>query len=245
MVTIKCEKCGKEFSDPRYLSKAQYRLNTHQNGRKNTCNADTYVVERKVTFVPPDIESLDLRGLIESMNPHLRRRNALSFIFSVINENNKFAVWPNKNLYEVVFRSEGRAQWVTPGQFMMIFWHEVLQKQVVPLLKSEWPGYPEFYAYTKEKTTWEFLETREFRPAMVNAFMRSELYKDLKSAITSHLKQVTRAERMQITVNMGYVDVGVFLYTATTGDRTAERPKHGTMMSVEEDDNSVKAPWDE
>jgi len=246
MVMIKCEKCGKEFSDPLYLSKAQYRLNAHKNGRKNPCNAETYVVERKVTFVPPDIESLDLRGLVESMSPHLRRRNTLSFIFSKLNEVNRFAVWPNKNLYEIVFRSEGRAQWVTPGQFMVIFWHEVLQKQVVPLLKREWAGYAEFYKYTKENTTWEFLEAPEFKLGIVNAFMRSELYKDVKSAIVGHLKGVTRAERMQLTANMGHVDVSTFLYIATTGDRTTERPKHGFggTEPAEQVQEKAPAPWE-
>lgn len=243
MVTINCKKCGKEFSDPFYLSKAQYRLNTHLNNRKNPCNADTYVVERKVTFTPPDIESLDLSGLIESLSPHLRRRNALSFIFSILNEKNKFAVWPNKNLYEVVYRSEGRAQWVTPGQFIMVFWHEVLQKQVVPLLKREWTGYDEFYKYTKEKTTWEFLETTQFRPAMINAFLRTELYKDLKSAITSHLKSVSRAERMQITVNMQQMNTGTFLYTTLTGDMTMDRPTRGERIVKKEIETS--APWNE
>jgi hypothetical protein len=244
MVTIKCERCGKEFSDPLYMSKAQYRLTAHKNGRKNPCTSDTYVIERKVTFVPPDIESLDLNGLVESLSPHLRRRNALSFIFSALSDKNKFAVWPNKNLYEVVFRSEGRAQWVTPGQFMLIFWHEVLQKQVVPLLKREWAGYDEFYKYTKENTPWEFLETGKFHMGMVNAFLRSELYKDLKSAVTSHLKNVTRAERMEITHNMGQMDVGLALYVATTGDRTMERPKKERPVEELAPEEMGPAPWD-
>jgi len=244
MVTIKCESCGKEFSDPLYMSKAQYRLDAHKNGRKNPCTSDTYVITRKVTFVPPDIESLDLNGLVESLNPHLRRRAALSFIFSVINDKNKFAVWPNKNLYEVVFRSEGRAQWVTPGQFMLIFWHEILQKQVVPLLKRDWDGYDEFYKYTKENTPWEFLETEKFHMGMVNAFLRSELYKDLKSAVTSHLKNVTRAERMEITHNMGHMDAGLALYMATTGDRTMERPKKERAVEEPEEETPGPAPWD-
>jgi hypothetical protein len=244
MVTIKCESCGKEFSDPLYMSKAQYRLNAHKNGRKNPCTSDTYVITRKVTFVPPNIESLDLNGLVESLSPHLRKRNALSFIFSALNDKNRFAVWPNKNLYEVVFRSEGRAQWVTPGQFMLIFWHEVLQKQVVPLLKRAWAGYDEFYKYTKENTPWEFLETGKFHMGMVNAFLRSELYKDLKSAVTSHLKNVTRAERMEITHNMGQMDVGLALYVATTGDRTMERPKKERSVEELAPEEMGPAPWD-
>jgi len=248
MVTIKCGRCGKEFSDPMYLSKAQYRLNHHQNGRKNLCNAETYVVERKVSFVPPNIESLDLSGLVESMSPHLRRRNVLSFIFSKLNETNKFAVWPNKNLYEIVFRSEGRAQWVTPGQFMVIFWQEVLRKQVVPLLKREWAGYDEFYKYTKENVNWEFLEAPEFQLGIVNGFMRSELYKDVKAAIVGHLKGVTRSERMQLTTNMGHVDAGTFLIIATTGDRTTERPKHGSGSAEPAEqvqERRAPAPWED
>ena len=244
MVTIKCEKCGKEFSDPVYLSKAQYRLNTHKNNRKNPCNAETYIVERKVTFVPPNIESLDLSGLVESLSPHLRRRNVLSFIFSKLNEVNRFAVWPNKNLYEIVFRSEGKAQWVTPGHFMVIFWHEVLQKQVVPLLKREWAGYDEFSKYTKENTSWQFLDEEKFHHGMLNAFMRSELYKDVKAAIVGHLKGVTRAERMQLTANMGHVDASLALYVATTGDRTTERPNHGGFAKNVEIPSTARAPWD-
>jgi hypothetical protein len=241
MVTTKCEKCGKEFSDPQYLSKAQYKLKIHQKTRKNPCTSETYVVERQVTFVPPDIESLDLSGLVDSLSPHLRRRHVLSFIFSVLNEKNKFAVWPNTKLYEVIFRSEGRAQWVTPGQFMMIFWHEVFQKQVVPLLKREWAGYDEFYKYTKEKTTWEFLETETYRPAMINSFLRSELYKDYKSAVVSHLKSVPRGERCQLKANMEHLTIGDFLYVATSGDQTLERPKKERLMPVT---GETPAPWE-
>lgn len=216
MAMIKCEKCGKEFSDPLYMSKAKYRLKVHQDERKNACTADTYVVERKVTFVPPDIESLNLDGLVESLNKHIRRGKVLSFLFSVLNEKNKFAVWPNKNRCEVVFRTEGQAKWVTSGQFMLIFWHEVLQKQVVPLLKKEWAGYDEFYKYTKVRTQWEFLETPRFHVGMVNAFLRSELYKDLKSAVMSHLKNVSRADRIQITRNMGIIEEGTFIYVSAS-----------------------------
>jgi hypothetical protein len=38
---------------------------------------------------------------------------------------------------------------------------------------------------------------------MMNAFMKSDIYKDLKAAICGHLKQVTRADRTQIKINMG------------------------------------------
>lgn len=244
MVTIKCEKCGKEFSDPRYLSKAQYKLKMHQKERKNPCTSLEYKVERQVTFVPPDIQSLDLSGLVDSLHPNIRRRHVLSFIFSVLNEKNKFAVWPNTKLYEVIFRSEGRAQWATPSQFMMIFWHEVLQKQVVPLLKREWTGYSEFYKYTKEKTTWEFLETETFRPAMINAFLRSELYKDYKSAVVSHLKGVPRGERCQLKANMEHLTAGDFLYVATSGDPTLERPKKEQPERVPIEEEHISAPWE-
>jgi hypothetical protein len=36
----------------------------------------------------------------------------------------------------------------------------------------------------------------------MNAFMKSELYRDLKSAVCGHLKQVSKGERAQIKVNM-------------------------------------------
>jgi hypothetical protein len=244
MVTIKCERCGKEFSDPVYMSKAQYKLDVHKKNRKNPCDSIEYKVERKVTFVPPNIESLDLSGLVDSLHTNIRRRHVFSFIFSKLNETNKFAVWPNTKLHEIVFKTEGRAQWVTPGQFMMIFWHEVFQKQVVPLLKRDWPGYPEFYKYTKEKTTWEFLESEDFRPAMLNAFLRSELYKDYKSAVTSHLKGVPRGERAQLKANMEHIDVGTFLYVATTGDRTLERPKKERVERTSVEEERFPAPWE-
>lgn len=246
MVTISCERCGKEFSDPQYLSKAQYKLNVHK-GRENPCDAPEgapYKVKRAATFAPPSIESLDLSGLMESLHPNIRDRHVISFIFSKLNEVNKFAVWPNTKLYEIVYKTEGHAQYVTPGQFMLAFWHEVLQKQVVPLLKREWPRYPEFYKYTKANTTWEFLETETFRPGMVNAFLRSELYKDTKAAITAHLKQVTRSERAQLKVNMAHIEIGTALYIATTGDRSLEPPKKVGPVKVPEPEERAPAPWD-
>ena len=39
--------------------------------------------------------------------------------------------------------------------------------------------------------------------AMVNSFLRSEAYTSMKSAITGHLKTVSRSERFQVRVDMG------------------------------------------
>jgi len=65
-----------------------------------------------------------------------------------------------------------------------------------------------------------------------------------KSAVTSHLKNVTRAERMEITHNMGQMDVGLALYVATTGDRTMERPKKERPVEELAPEEMGPAPWD-
>jgi hypothetical protein len=219
MVTIKCPKCPKTFTHPTYLSKCQDKLKSHLNpARKNACDSvGPFVIERNVTFTPPDIDSLDLTGLVESLNPHIRYWTVASFIFNKLNEINKFAVWPNVKVHEVLYRQNGRTMSTTPTRFMMVFWHQVIQDQVVPYLKQNWVNYEKWRSEIITKTSLDILEYKNLQRGHINAFMKTDVYQDLKSAVSGHLKAMTRAERSQLRINMGSEQPAESFYILDTG----------------------------
>lgn len=219
MVTIKCPKCPKTFTHPTYLSKCQDKLKSHLNpARKNACDSvGPFVIERNVTFTPPDIDSLDLTGLVESLSPHIRYWTVASFIFNKLNEINKFAVWPNVKVHEVLYRQNGRTMSTTPTRFMMVFWHQVIQDQVVPYLKQNWANYEKWRSEIITKTSLDILEYKNLQRGHINAFMKTDVYQDLKSAVSGHLKAMTRAERSQLRINMGSEQPAESFYILDTG----------------------------
>jgi hypothetical protein len=217
MVTIKCPKCPKTFTHPMYLSKCQDKLKSHLS-RKNACNSvEPFVIERNVTFTPPDINSLDLTGLVESLSPHIRYWTVTSFIFNKLNDMNKFAVWPSTKIHEILYRQNGRTMSVTPSRFIMVFWHQVIQDQVVPFLKQNWPNYEKWRNEIVTKTSLDLLEFRNFQRGHINAFMKTDVFQDLKSAISGHLKAMTRAERSQLRINMRNEEQVETFYILDTG----------------------------
>jgi hypothetical protein len=208
MASISCPKCQKVFTHPKYQSKAQEHLNQHL-ARKNACDGSTgpFKFERtKTREKVPNIDSLDLTGLVESLDGNIRFKFVASHIFKFLNDKNAFAVWPNVKIYEVYYMDEGNPVYATPGNFMLDFWNRVMVKQVKPVLEQGWDRYTN---YTKWLTGYEgktLLGLDEYKlhdVAVVNAFLRSEAYTCMKSAITGHLKTVSRAERFQTRVDMG------------------------------------------
>ena len=218
MVSVTCQKCQRVFTDPQYYSKAQSKLDSHL-ARKNACDSTKFTIERSITFVPPNIECLNMNGLVASLNAHIRYCHVIGFIFKKLNEINKFVVWPNTKLHEVIYRRGGEPVVTTPTAFFMTFWHEVIQTQVLPLLRRDWPQFEKFTEYVLTRTTWDFLTPNEWKQSMLNAFIKSEVYRDMKEAVVSHLKMVPRGERCQLKTNMGRVqyDVTTTLYILTNG----------------------------
>lgn len=200
-----------------YLSKCQDKLNSHLS-RKNACNSiGPFIIERNVTFTPPDIDSLNLTGLVESLSPHIRYWTVTSFIFNKLNDMNKFAVWPSTKIHEILYRQNGRTMNTTPSKFIMVFWHQVIQDQVVPYLKHNWSNYEKWRNEIIGKTSLDLLEFRNFQRGHINAFMKTDVYQDLNSAISGHLKGVPRAERGQLRINMGSDQPTDTFYILDTG----------------------------
>jgi hypothetical protein len=160
---------------------------------------------------------LDLTSLVESLSPNIRYFTVASFIFNKLNEINKFAVWPNTKVHEILYRQNGKTMSTTPGRFIMVFWHQVIQEQVVPFLKQNWPNYQKWRNEITMKTGLDLLEYCNFQRGHINAFMKTDVYQDLKSAISGHLKSVTRAERSQLRVNMGNEQPTETFYILDTG----------------------------
>jgi len=86
---------------------------------------------------------------------------------------------------------------------MMVFWHQVIQDQVVPYLKQHWTNYEKWRNEILTKTSLNILEDKNLQRGHLNAFMKTDVYQDLNSAILGHLRGVTRAERGQLRINMG------------------------------------------
>jgi len=208
MVSISCPKCQKVFTHPKYQSKAQEHLDAHLN-RKNACDGSTgpFKFERtKTRNSVPDIDKLDLTGLVESLEGNIRFKFVASHIFKVLNDRNGFAVWPNVKLYEICYMDEGVPVCATPGNFMLEFWNRVMVKQVAPILQKNWDRfmkYSEWLTGPAGSTGYGLAEYNLNEVSIVNSFLRSETYTSMKSAITGHLKTVPRSERFQIRVDMG------------------------------------------
>ena len=130
---------------------------------------------------------------------------------------NKFAVWPNTKVHEILYRQNGRTMSVTHTRFMMVFWHQVIQDQVVPILKQNWANYEKWRNEIISKTALDLLEFRNFQRGHINAFMKTDVYQDLNSTILGHLKGVTRAERGQLRINMGSDQPSENFYILDTG----------------------------
>lgn len=208
MASTNCPKCQKVFTHPKYLSKAQEHLKQHLK-RKNACDGSTgpFKFERtKTRATVPNIDELDLTGLVESLDGNIRFKFVASHIFKVLNDRNCFAVWPNVKLYEIYYMDEGKPVYATPGNFMLEFWNRVMVKQVKPILQQNWDRYTNYIKWlTSPECSQTGLGLDEYKLhdlAIVNVFLRSEVYKSMKSAITGHLKTTPRTERFQARVDM-------------------------------------------
>jgi hypothetical protein len=204
-IVFNCPKCQKVFTHPKYMSKAKDHLDSHLN-RKNACDGSTGVFkfERKKTRdAVPSIDTLDLTGIVESLYDTLQFCDVASHIFKVLNDRNCFAIWPNITIYEIYYMDEDVPKYATPGNFMMQFWNRVMIDQVKPLLIKQWPRYNDYAEWVAEKCCHGLKNYDSTEGAMFNFFMRSEVYRGLKSAITVYLKSIPRSERFQTRVNMG------------------------------------------
>lgn len=199
MATINCPKCQKVFTHPKYLSKAKEHLERHLT-RKNPCDGSIteYVYERRRTGRTPNIETLDLSGLVEALDGNIRFIHVTSFIFMFLNDLNKFAVVPNVKVNEVYYTSEGRLTCIKLAEFVIEFWHKVMVAQVTPLLQAKWSRFGEWRAWLSTHYVFTNMTV-----AHVNLFLASEVYKQMKSAIRGHLKAVPREERFRMRSNMG------------------------------------------
>jgi hypothetical protein len=86
---------------------------------------------------------------------------------------------------------------------MLEFWNRVMIKQVKPLLVERWHRYKEYAQTLTVNCSRGFNAYVANEVAMINLFMRTEIYTAMKSAIIGHLKTVPRNERFQTRVNMG------------------------------------------
>jgi hypothetical protein len=205
VASVKCPSCFQEFTDPKFLSRAQEKLDRHK-GRKNPCDSrDPFKFERDIEYVPPNIGSLDLTELVESLNEHIRFRHVASHIFNQLNDLNRFAVWPNVATPEVYYMEDGEAVRATPSDFVLVYWNRVIQDQVVPLLKESWPRFEKYCTWVRDHnpTCRDFLEAKTFTQAVLNSFLQSEMFRDMRTSISSHLKEVPRTLRSEIRFNMG------------------------------------------
>ena len=194
---VSCPKCKQEFTDLKFLSRAQAKLERHL-ARKNACDSqEPYKFERKIEYVPPNIGSLDLTGLVESLNDNVRFRHVTSHIFNELNDRNKFVVWPNVANNEVFYMDNDESVRTTPTGFVPIFWKRVIQDQVVPLLREKWSMFKNYSAWIRDHND----SSRDFLTTDMS-FTNSAIFRDLRTSISSHLKDVPRSLRCEIRFNM-------------------------------------------
>lgn len=158
--------------------------------------------KRPVTTTPPDINNLDLSGIVESLDGNIRFMYVASHVFNILNTRNKFATMPNIKLYEIYYKLDGEVKCSTPKEFVFIFWNYVMVNQVGPLLKETWDRYQKYSDALVDGPLWS-IEKNRTHLAYINVFIKSEFYKKMKSGIIGHLKTMPRGERTQLRVNMG------------------------------------------
>lgn len=203
MPTVTCPDCRRTFTDPNYKSRANAQLTRHLNKRENLCTSTERTAKRVATFNVPNIEELNISGIVNAIKPETSNNDVITTIFKHLYKLNRFVVWPNTKLQEVIYKSKGEAVYAKPPQFFTKFWHVVIQDQVRPILKEKWPRYEEFNNYIQTRTTWKFLEWDVWRQSMLNAFYQSELFTDMEQGIITCLKSVSRGERCQLKASMG------------------------------------------
>jgi len=171
--------------------------------RKNQCN-EKRTVTREAKSVIQNMEDMPLDGLVEALDTNIRFKHVASFVFGYLLKKNKFAVWPNTKLHEIWFKDGNRVMVTSPGVFVMHFWKTVFQERVVPLLEREWPRFQNYKIdILQGPGKWDFVRTETYQVGMMNAFLKSDVYKDTKAAICGHLKQIPRSERAQLKIDMG------------------------------------------
>ena len=194
---VSCPNCQKEFTDPKFISRAKAKLERHLD-RKNACDSqEPYKFERKIEYVPPNIGSLDLTGLVESLHDNVRFRHVASHIFNVLNDRNKFVVWPNVTNINVFYMDNDESVRTTPTGFVPIFWKRVMQDQVVPLLREKWSRFKNYSTWIRDNND----SSRDFLTTDVG-FTNSDIFRDLRTSISSHLKEVPRTLRSEIRFSM-------------------------------------------
>lgn len=178
------------------------KLNSHLR-RKNPCDAEKYIIEKKITGIVPDIENLDITGVVDCLDSNIRYCHVASKIFKHVMDLNNFAVWPNTNLDEVWFKENGMTMVTSPGIFLAHYWNLVFQQKIVPVLERDWPQFNKYkISFQQGEGRWDFIRSETYQVGMMNAFMKSDAYKDLKGAVCGHLKQVPKTERARIKVNL-------------------------------------------
>jgi hypothetical protein len=199
MATINCPKCQKVFMHAKYPSKAKEHLERHL-ARKNPCDGSVaeYVYERRRSGTAPNIETLDLTGLVEALDGNIRFCHVTSFVFRFLNDLNKFAVVPNVKVNEVYYVTDDKLMCTRLAEFVIEFWHKVMVAQVNPVLQARWPRFGEWRAWLTSHYVFTNMTV-----AHINLFLASDVYKQIKYAIRGHLKSVTREERFRTRSNMG------------------------------------------
>ena len=201
---VNCPKCHRTFTHAKYLSKANEHLQRHLN-RANPCDDSTgsFKFERKKTRdTVPSIDTLDLTGLVESLDNELQFHQVTGHIFKVLNDRNCFAVWPNTKMYEIYFMDGDVLRYVTPTVFIFEFCNRVMIDQVKPLLADRWYRYNDYTEWIVGKSYHGMKKYDSTEVSYINSLMRTEVYTDMKNAILNHLKTVPRGERFQTRVNM-------------------------------------------
>jgi hypothetical protein len=119
------------FTHAKYMSKAKEHLARHL-ARQNPCDGSVaeYVYKRRVTGTVPNIETLDLTGLVEALDGNIRFIHVTSFVFRFLNDLNTFAVVPNVKVNEVYFVTDDGALMCTRlAEFVIEFWHKSVTRE--------------------------------------------------------------------------------------------------------------------
>jgi hypothetical protein len=193
-----CPKCAKVFQH-KYPSKAKEKLGAHL-ARKNPCDSEVYVIERKPKDDKPihDIGALDASSV--ALDDYVVFTHVISRVFDIMNTSRPFACLPNIDVNHVWYVFQGGLRRAPLQAFVDVWFRVVFLPKCRPYLANTWPRWNSYFDFVEKNTGFYMMD----RPTLVSwrLWKRSELYRRTCEAIRGHLSRPSRSQRIDMRLKL-------------------------------------------
>jgi uncharacterized C2H2 Zn-finger protein len=179
---VECPKCAKVFQH-KYQSKAKEKLNAHLS-RKNPCDSEMYVIERRPKDASPVFDINDIDPDI-SIGDDIQFPYVISHLFDIANCKQPFACIPNLDNNQVWY-VDGWLRRAPLGSFVDLWFQKVFIAKFIPHLEKNWLRCRDFCDFIGHPEEWK----------------RSELYRRTCEAVRGHLSRPSRSQRIDMRLKL-------------------------------------------